>query len=143
MCSPHAPATGASAQANALLAQLQDNLFNTMVLLCRLQDLIAPADRTEKALPQPTEVAPAASATVRPQVCIYEEAITAVLQDAGHPLTFQPIYDGVLARGHHCSRKTVQRYLKKMSRAGWINHDSRGYELTVTSPPCLSSAQPG
>jgi Fe2+ or Zn2+ uptake regulation protein len=87
-------------------------------------------------------VEPEAAAPVRPRESKYVEDIAAILQGAEHRLTFQPIYEAVQARGHRCSKKTVQRYLKKMLRSGRLDHDSRGYGLTANLSPWRLSRTP-
>jgi hypothetical protein len=142
MLSPHAPGTGDCIVIEQLLEQLQDSFFNHIILLCRLKDLIAPTDRTGDPMRRATAIVQhGAAVPIRPQFSIYEEAIVAVLTDAGRRFTFQPIYQGVLSRGHQCSKKTVQRYLKRMLKTGRINHDSCGYGLTVASPERAASSQ--
>ena len=141
MYSPHFPATGDSVVINDLLEQLQDSFFNNVLLLCRLKDLIAPADQTGHELSQAAAI-PGAAVRMRSQFSIYEEAIAGVLKDAGRRLTFQPIYEGVLSRGHQCSKKTVQRYLKRMAKTRRIDHDSCGYGLTLNAPECAAPSPP-
>src|SRR5690348_11012223 len=105
MYSPHAPATGDSVVVNNIVEQLQDSLFNNMLLLCRLKDLIPATKPIEDPVSPATAVALATPVRMRPHFSIYEEAIVEVLKETGRRLTFQPIYDGVLSRGHQCSKK--------------------------------------
>jgi Fe2+ or Zn2+ uptake regulation protein len=71
---------------------------------------------------------------MRPRESKYVEDIAAILQGAAHRLSFQPIYEAMQARGHRCSKRTVQRYLKQLLRSGRLDHDSLGYAWSVSPP---------
>ena len=105
MYSSLVPPNGDSVVITELLEQLRDNCYHNLLLLCRLQDVIAPTDQIGETLSTPAAAHPAATMPLRPQVSIYEEAITPVLTDAEHRLIFQPLHEGVLSRGHDCCQE--------------------------------------